>query len=243
MHHKYKSVDVIRSLWVGGNILPTIPLMSINSFLMSGYRYEIFSYSPLANIPKNCINRDACDIMQFDPLFVVTKGTYGKLNHAVFADLFRYEMLYRLGGWWADTDVICLGQLSKEDFFLQPERDIFGRSRVNNCLIRMPPRSPLMEICLKKCRHINVSNMEWGDTGPRLITQATIDLNLDHLIAQEKLYNPVNFTEFHKLFEPGFVNSCWKIIHLWQSRWKEENIDQDGDFKSCLYSSIREKYK
>ena len=49
--------------------------------------------------------------------------------------MFRYRLLLLRGGWWVDTDVVCLSpQVPEETLFLEREDD----ATVGNAIVKFP---------------------------------------------------------------------------------------------------------
>jgi hypothetical protein len=86
---------------------------------------------------------------------------------AVFSDLFRYEVLAARGGWWIDTDVICLRRLPEGHRFIAGFEE---EGLVNGAVMFSPPGTGLMRDAAQECRAIG-KKAQWGEVGPRLITR------------------------------------------------------------------------
>jgi len=101
-------------LWVFGN-LSKIEILCCKSFVKNGYNTILWTYGDITNAPEGVTVKDAREVLPEDKLFL-TKGSY-----ANFSDLFRYAVLQKFGGLWADTDVIAIkpaDELPKEKFLV-----------------------------------------------------------------------------------------------------------------------------
>lgn len=94
--------DIIQSLWIGDE-LSKVEQLCIASFLTNGSPFHLYTYSDVKNIPTGTIIKDANDIIPSSEIFRLNNGSY-----AVFADWFRFEMLYKVGGFYVDMDMICM---------------------------------------------------------------------------------------------------------------------------------------
>ena len=89
------------------------------------------------SLPAGAERRDAATVLPRDRMFFYKRDR----TPAVFADLFRLELMRREAGIWADCDVLCVKPLAG-----LPEY-VFGieaESRVNNAVFRCPADSELL---------------------------------------------------------------------------------------------------
>ena len=98
--------EIINSLWIG-RPLGLIEQLSIASFLRNGCEYHLYCYEKIEGVPAGAIVRDASEILPASEIFYYSHGL-GKGSVAAFANLFRYKLLFKRGGWWMDTDMVCL---------------------------------------------------------------------------------------------------------------------------------------
>lgn len=142
----------VQSLWVGDALSP-IEQLSAQSFLHHGHEFHLYAYDELAGVPAGVVVKDAADIIPRREVFMHRIGTY-----AIFSDWFRWALLYRRGGWWADMDVICLRP------FLFDDAIVFGgdkniapggaRSGGGMCridVLKFPPRHAFCLHMLERC--------------------------------------------------------------------------------------------
>jgi hypothetical protein len=126
----------VQGLWIGDR-LSRFEYNSIKSYLKQGYHYTLYTYWPVANVPRDVWVRDAREIIPESEIF-----TFGGAI-TPFSDLFRYKLLYDQGGIWTDCDIICtrpfhlatLGQ--SEPYIFVTERTIL-KGAFNSC-IKKPP--------------------------------------------------------------------------------------------------------
>ena len=99
----HKTLDVIQGLWIGDH-LSTMEQLSIASFLDHGHEYHLYVYQPVSNVPTGTSVKDAYEILPESMIFQYRKHP----SYAGFANFFRYKLLLDVGGWWVDTDTVCL---------------------------------------------------------------------------------------------------------------------------------------
>ena len=109
------SLWTIKALWIGSS-LSIVEQLALASFVKHGHRVELFTYENVKNIPEGVIIRDGREILDSTNIFMYKK----KPSYSGFANWFRYEMLYKEGGVWIDTDVVCLKpfDFDKDIFFI-----------------------------------------------------------------------------------------------------------------------------
>ncbi len=99
-------VDTVQGLWIGESLSP-VEQLCIRSFLANGHDFHLYTYQPLKGVPPGTVLRDANKILPESSIFTYQTGaSLGSV--AGFSNWFRYELLHRRGGWWADLDMVCL---------------------------------------------------------------------------------------------------------------------------------------
>ena len=98
---------VVQGLWIGGR-LSTLERLCIRSYCAHGHKFHLYHYDELRNVPRI----DGLRLMdgeQILPRAAIFRNQRGVL--AYFSDHFRYELLCKQGGWWADMDTVCVRPL------------------------------------------------------------------------------------------------------------------------------------
>jgi hypothetical protein len=108
--------DTTQFLWVEGK-LSTMEQLCLTSFLRNNYEVHLYTYKPVAGIPRGVRVFPAKDILAEDYI-VKTQGISGGINsYTAAADLLRLVLLFQRGGWWFDMDMICLRHLLRPSQF------------------------------------------------------------------------------------------------------------------------------
>lgn len=180
-----------QSFWAGGALTP-YEMLCLRSFIDHGHTFDLYTFETGLRAPAGVSVRAAAEILGPEEFFVYEEGL-GKGSPAAFANRFRYELLARKGGWWVDTDVICLtADIPAFAEFFAAEDDTL----VNVAVLRFEPRHPLMIACAEEARRMG-RHVRWGDTGPFLFTRKVSEL------------------EYHdRVAPPGL---CYPIYHYWAS--------------------------
>ena len=101
--------------WAKGPI-SQLEYLCMNSFVEKNYKLFVWSYDAGLEIPRGAKLRDANIVVDESKLFLNRLGSY-----AGFSDFFRYKVLNRFGGLYADTDVIAVRpaeELPKKQFLV-----------------------------------------------------------------------------------------------------------------------------
>jgi mannosyltransferase OCH1-like enzyme len=247
---------VVQSMW-HGHELTDMEKLSISSFLYHGHDYHLFVYENL-DVPEGVILKDANEIISQKKVFqdFKLKGSF-----ANFSDVFRYKLLLEQGGYWVDTDVICIKPLDFPNNYVVASEKIekgsdeearFGKSIPNGCVIKAPMGSDMIDYCYYKSKRISQRNYDWWELGPPLLHEATNKFDLSEHICSPNLFNPISWWEWKDIIEYNFLIKL-KLkfrfiqdvyaIHLWSSMWKREKKDKNNNYHpNCLYEKLKKKY-
>jgi len=206
-----------QSFWHGGRLSP-LAWLSLSSFVKEGHDFELYCYQPL-DVPAGVRLQAADQIIAMDRIFVA-HGSY-----APFADLFRFTLLHKKGGWWTDTDVVCTGNaIPKGAIVFGEER----RGRINNAILRIPRRHELLDSVLHRLGGMDIENAGFGESGPTVLTECAKIHGLDHLSLPAHLFYPLSWVEAYKFILPEFTNEVASrsmsspFVHIWNYMFLEQ---------------------
>ncbi len=137
----------IHMFWHGA-ALSRLERLCMVSFLAHGHPVRLHVYEEPAGVPAGVQVIDANRTLP--QRFLFHHGESGSVG--IFADWFRYQLLYEQGGIWADTDVVCLKPLR------YPQRELFGRQDeqiINNAVLALPAGHELAAWMVACCREPN----------------------------------------------------------------------------------------
>ena len=129
------------------------------SFVACEHRFVLWLYGPLEhNVPPGVEIRDAAQIVPRDRVFCYKAGMRPG-SYAGFSDLFRYKLLYDLGGWWSDLDAVCLRPLDLDAWYaFHPHNDL----GLVGSVLKAPPKCELMRECaVWTARNVDAWNVVW----------------------------------------------------------------------------------
>jgi hypothetical protein len=255
----------IQMFWHGAP-LSRLERLCVSSFVAHGHRVVLHVYDEPANLPKGVTLADASEILPRDRLF--THAGSGSL--AMFADGFRYRLLYERGGLWVDTDVVCLKPFdfdSSEIFAWQDERVI------NNAVLGLPKGHRLAQWMWEVCEHPNRAlpydsikmrrrklmrkwlpgnarrHVAWGETGPNGLTAAAIHLHCTGAALPFWYFYPIPYSNWHTVFDSSLRDNPVLIagsygLHLWNEMSRRSpGFDKNGQFPpDSLFEQLCARY-
>jgi hypothetical protein len=233
---------VVQGLWVGDR-LSTMEQLSVQSFLAHGHEYHLYAYDQIDGVPPGARLKDANEVLPRSMIFQYRQYA----TYAGFANYFRYKLLFDKGGWWVDTDVICLRPfVFDSDCVLATERDPTGREFVTSGIIKVPCASPVMERAWETCLSKNPCDLRWGETGPELMHRLACRLSLwSHAQAADTFcpIDPLRWSE--ALLPKRYVQfpAQTVAVHLWNEAWRRSGLEKDEAYApGCLYEQLKRQY-
>ena len=224
----------ICSFWQGE--LTWLERMCIASFVEKGHAFALYTYDDAA-LPLGAERRDAAAVIPRDRMFFYKRDR----TPAVFADLFRLELMRREAGIWADCDVLCVKALAG-----LPEY-VFGieeNASVNNAVFRCPSDSELLqrllatfepgaippgmpwwrraEVAARRAlgARLPAHEMQFGATGPWPLNHWVRELGLIRYAQPKSVFYPLDYGTATGLLETGSrldVPADTLAVHLWHS--------------------------
>lgn len=230
-------LETCNALWIGHRLSP-LAAACLKSFVELGHTVRLHAYEPVAGVPDGVVVTEAAAIVPQSRM--VRHRASG--SYALFADLFRFEVLAQGLGLWIDADVLCVRPLSAGNPF------VFGYesdTRIGTSVLKLPSDSPVLAelraiFTTPKWRppwndwkrnlrdhfgyalksDYGVSAMSWGIAGPRALTYFAGQHQLDNLARPTDVFYPVAFDSAQNLFDPEFdvarlITPRTLCIHLW----------------------------
>jgi hypothetical protein len=219
-------------LWAYGK-LSNLEINCMKSFLSLGYRLNLWTYGDMMNAPKGAELRDARDIIPEAMVFSNKGGSY-----AGFSDLFRYAVLSKEGGLWADTDVVALikPEHIPKDRFLVTERIPGGDSLMVNGNVIFNPEpaaGDVIDLALTYSLRFDKANILGDEIGPNLLT-AIVSIYPSHgfKFMGPEFANPINWWDCpYPFIAPDFqFDHRYGFIHLFNESWRQNKIDKNLEF-------------
>jgi hypothetical protein len=233
---------VINGLWIGDE-LSAMELLTLKSFVSHGHSFHLWAYNELKTpIPKGVVLKDANSIVGRERIFrykFKNQFGHGIGSLAGFSDLFRYKLLYELGGWWVDMDVTCLKPFNHPaPYHLRAHHDLNVVGNVMKC----PPKSELMGKCYDDaCKLVDADNRDWH-LPIQILNGHIQDLGLSKFIVDGQ--SPPD--QWHLVYP--YVHSKVEIpkeyyfIHWLNEVWRTKNLSKGVAFNDSVYASLLNRY-
>jgi mannosyltransferase OCH1-like enzyme len=238
---RHNGNSIIQGLWIGAE-LSVMEQLSISSFLQNGHEYHLYVYDETRHIPAGTIIKDASEILPSSNIFQYKQ----RPSYAGFANFFRYKLLLEHGGWWADTDIICLKPFDFSAAYVFSSEMSQGLEVITSSIIKAPVGSQAMAYAWKVCREKKPENLVWGETGPRLMAAAASRFLLEEYKKQHRVFCPLGFSDWSKVLEPDFdavFDETTYAIHLWNEMWRAAGQDKNQQYHpASLYERLKRKY-
>jgi len=233
--------QIIQGLWIGQE-LSVMEQLSLSSFLRHGHQYHLYVYDDVKNIPAGAVIQDGNEILPASRIFQYKQHA----TYAGFSNFFRYKLLLERGGWWVDTDTVCLKPFDFSGEYVFSSEIAQGREVINSGICKAPAGSQVMAHAWGVCEKKDPEQLVWGETGPRLMGAAVREFSLERYKQPAEVFCPVGYADWHKVLEPGAdlkLGDCSYAIHLWNERWRAAGQDKNASYpEGCLYEQLKRRY-
>lgn len=223
----------VHMFWAYGDLTMLERLAAI-SFVANGFDLKFWTYEAFLNLPENLQQCDAREIIPEHRVFQYKNGSY-----AGFSNFFRYAVLSKQGGLWADTDVVCLTSFAMfkdiaRNGFLVTERTK-NSINVNSNLIYHPHPSAgdIIDLALAVTDRFPVDKLEWGDCGPRLLaTLVKAYPKLAPRIMKPEFANPIPWRECPDglLNDSNVLPTETYFLHCFNEMWRKSATDKNAPY-------------
>jgi hypothetical protein len=255
----------VHMFWHGAP-LSRVERLAMASFAAHGHPIHLHAYDEPAGVPAGVVLEDAARVLPRRALFRHPRT--GSL--AVFADWFRYRLLYERGGLWADADVVCLRPLAFErdevyawqddETVCQAVLGLPAGHEVAAWLVaaceapnRVRPHDPPSLVVRKLRRRLLGRNgPEWlgfGEVGPRGLTRALRHFRALAAALPTWTFYPLPYREWHRAFDgslgadsPDLARSS--TLHLWHEMMRRSpGFDGNASFPAdSLFEELCRRY-
>lgn len=220
----------VHMFWTGPS-LSSYEHLSLKSFVATGANVSIYSYD------KNLAVPEGVELVYADEIIPPSNFTLVHLNGEPSlvspSNLFRYAAIEKLGGWYADLDMVCLGKsLPDRETYLARETNW----SVNAAVMKFPMHHPIVEALLEECRRVQSGLQDgsikpsWGVLGPTLVTTVVTSQQFNpHVLARLHAYE-IGYDEVLALFDPQCREKLSErtrqsdFVHLWNEVWRSLKI-------------------
>jgi hypothetical protein len=220
-------MPTFQSFW-SGKVLSPYEVMCLRSFIDRGQDFDLYTFERNLEVPRGVRLRDAAQILGPEEFFVYEEGI-GKGSPAAFANLFRYRLLAERGGWWVDTDVLCLTGAVPDftEFFAREDDRV-----INIAVLYFEPRHPLMLACFEEAKRMG-RNVRWGDAGPYLFTRLAKELGYEDRALAPNLCYPIHHSRAIDILRPSRLAYLTKLTekspfaHLYNASLRLKHVEKE----------------
>jgi hypothetical protein len=217
-----------------GSPLGIYEQVCISSFVKRGFSVTVYSYEPL-QLPVGAFLGDAATIL---PKSYLTRYTQeGRpANLPAFSDAFRYHLLAGQGGWWFDTDVVCLASADRYANLIASKEARIGMGYEDMSLVNgavLYAGDPALVARLLTELESKGTEFRWGAIGPSLLTAVVESMGLGRQVEDQATFYPVHWEDFHKLVDPQWTQWCESrsrsslAVHLWNEMCRRFGLPAD----------------
>lgn len=230
--------NIIQGLWIGSR-LSTMEQLSITSFLRHGHEFHLYVYDEVKEVPPGTAIKDANDILPASAIFQYKN----RPSYAGFADVFRFKLLYDHGGWWADSDMVCLRAFDFPDEYVFSSEMNGGTQLTNVGVIKAPVNSAAIAHAFRIAESKDPRKIQWGEIGPRLMGEVMKMFDLEKY--QKPYYTFCPISDWRRFLQPyvaGLHPEAY-AAHLWNEGWRLAKQDKDSAYHpDCLYEQLKRLY-
>jgi hypothetical protein len=220
------------------------------SFMRYGIEVRMHTFNASLRVPDGVKVVDAGRLARPEEVLAYTQGGH-KQSVAAFTDIFRYRVLAQEPGWWFDTDVFCL---KDADHYLDLQRRSKGLlvgvqedGELNGAVMYVSDTAIARE--LEYLAQKKGFEFDWGDIGPRLVTQYEAKNRGKVTLVGQQWFYPVHYLETELFFLPEAREGCTRLakdavcVHLWNEflrRWRvPKNVPPcEGSYLHSLFAQV-----
>jgi hypothetical protein len=237
-------------MWIGSEV-SRLERLSIQSFLSNGHSFHLFVYDVPKGIPDGTTIVDANDIVRREDIFKgeYCDGTFGSL--AAFSDFFRHKLLYELGGWWVDLDVVCIKPFNFSEPYVFAQENNKGKPPNPTCgVAKVQKKSQIAKYCWDKaCSYQDKAKIKFSEIGPDLFLETIYKYRKYHYLKNWRVFMPIGWWEIEKLIEPNkFIRLHQDeeiySIHFYNERWRFMGYDKNSSYHpDSIYEQLKRYYR
>jgi hypothetical protein len=232
-------------LWIGE--LSNLERLAMASFVANGHEVHLYAYEEMDGVPAGVRVIDANTVLPEERIFRYGPAA-GRVEGsvAIFADRFRYKLLYEKGGWWADADMVCLKPLDLEAAF------VFGydtATSINNAMLRMPAGSDLAASLYETALTLG-EDTKHARTGPVLLTEEVTKFGMEQYALPPKAFYPVYYQYAEFLLKADTSDRILMralrdsyCVHFWNEFLRLRGRDKNAAYPaSSIYEQLKARF-
>lgn len=218
---------IVQTLWIS-DVLGDHQKHCLQSFLDKGHDVHLYSYGHVKNVPIGVKLIDARNILDNSLVF---KDLYN--SYATFSDWFRIKLLHDVGGWWVDSDMLCIRPFDVDwPYVFATEIEKYeGKELMHicNCVIKMPAGNDMAKAILSRIENCLSSkkpvDIQWTEIGAKYMVGEIAERGLMDYVVSPEVFCPFDYSSFQTIFnkENVIMKEDTYGIHLWNKMWEWSN--------------------
>ena len=230
-------------MWIGSE-LSLLERLTIKSFIDHGHTFRLWVYEPIQAL-ENIDGLEVCDanlILNHSLIFTYKNHNqfgHGRGSVSGFSDIFRYKLLYDVGGWWVDMDVICLNPLDfTDEFVFRPHHEL----KVVGNIMKVPIGSNLMKLCFDEAlEEVTEHNTDWHKPID-ILNKHIKSLDLEKYI-KDRFSNEDQWDQVNKFLKRNIdLPENYYCLHLMNEEWRRREIDKYDFMIDSTYGALLIKH-
>lgn len=220
----------VHYFWVGERF-SNVELLTFQSCRKHNHKPLVWTYGKINNVPETVQIKDASTILDRS-LFAHYKDEL-LLPLANISDIFRYHLLYQVGGYYSDTDVVLVRNLDSipyDEFFCSTHEYEWGEC-ANGCFMKLKAGSATSQYLLDECQK-RLIKMEaerdepvhYCHLGPFVVQECV--RNLPVKVLPYDYINPIHWRWVKELI--AFKKMNLKFFYKTKLRMYLPNIEKRG---------------
>jgi mannosyltransferase OCH1-like enzyme len=228
---------VMQGLWIGST-LSVMEKLSIKSFIDNGHEYHLYTYDDLPDVPARTVIKDGNEILPASAIFKYRD----RPSYSAFSNFFRYKLLLERGGWWVDSDIVCLRPFDfAEDYVFSSEMTPDGEVP-NVGALKVPKGTEAMAYAWSVCQAKNQNELVWGEVGPRLIGEVVRRYQMEKYVKPYDVFCSIAWSHLLVPYVIGVPEDAY-AIHLWNAQWTFGELDKNASYDpGCIYEQLKARY-
>jgi hypothetical protein len=202
----------------------------------------LYTYDKVGNTPDGTVVRDGEEILPESMIFQYREHK----SYSAFSNYFRYKLLLEKGGWWVDTDLVCLRPFDFQEEYVFSSEMAVGQEFINAGAIKSPAGSEALAYAWNVCQEKDRDQLVWGEIGPKLIADAVKRFSLERYVKPADVFCPLGYGDWEKVLDPDLTPAFREnthAVHLWNEFWRRAGKDKNQQYHpDCLYEQLNRKY-
>lgn len=218
--------------------LTNLEILCLKSYLNNNHRVNLFSYNKSLNVfkHKNLSLIDANEIIDEKYKFYYSGNGDCPFNSVVgFSDIFRYELLYKVGGWYSDMDVVNLKNLSVVSPYDVVIRPHVKYGAISN-ICKFPKNYEPLKALKEHTQKVVLKNNDDWSLPLKIFFDFVVQNKLDFYIVKKDLLGDDDDKFIHHLLFDNFLDTRKSIEGMFCIHWCRSAFSSGNWNMKALYN-------